>query len=106
MKTFVLHHSMRLLPYFGPSPKVAVKYLKQLLLLWGSGEEGPRLLAFLSIREMALVLPHPMLDLVLKVPCLPPAVLRLTGSAPSMRISPSCARAISRTRRRWEMSTS
>lgn len=67
MKTFVLHHSMRLLPYFGPFPKVAVKYLKQLLLLWGSAEEGPRLLAFLSIREMALALPHPMLDLVLKV---------------------------------------
>src|SRR5207244_1064097 len=94
MKTFVLQHSLHVLPYFGHFPKIALKFLKgrrhhkstscpsvrsaltrcmrtqtqtELTTIWTSGAEAPRVLAFLNMREMALVLPFPMIELVLKV---------------------------------------
>jgi nucleolar complex protein 2 len=68
MTKFVLKSTESLIPYFSCYPKIAKDLLSCLLGFWSSSpHEQIRILAFLSIRKLALVSPNPYLDLSIKV---------------------------------------
>uniref|UniRef100_A0A6B2KZ78 Nucleolar complex protein 2 homolog n=1 Tax=Arcella intermedia TaxID=1963864 RepID=A0A6B2KZ78_9EUKA len=66
MINFVLKCTERLVPYFGPFPRYSKVFLKKLLTLWGSSDEAVRIMAFFNIRAMALNLPYPFINMILK----------------------------------------
>ena len=68
--TFLLRASVGVIPLLQPFPVLCRKFLKTLLGLWASppsGSNGVRLVAFLRLRQMAVLLPNPAtIDAVLK----------------------------------------
>lgn len=68
MIRFVLKSSEEAATYFACFPKLGKEYLKELLRMWaGAGEEQISILAFLSLRKLAVVSPNPYIDSVMKV---------------------------------------
>ena len=66
----MLQRMRGLVPLLAASPRLQRKLMQHCLTLFGSDERGPSLQALLLIRQMALLLPEPALDLALKVgPC-------------------------------------
>ena len=63
---FVLQHLPGLSPYFACFPKLNREQFKAALHLWSHAGAQARLLAFLMIRRMAIVTPHPFIELALK----------------------------------------
>jgi nucleolar complex protein 2 len=66
MLTFVLQNLEPLIKYLAPFASIEKKYLKLLLNLWSSSTESVRIFAFFCIRKMALELPYPFIDNILK----------------------------------------
>lgn len=66
MLAFVLRRLRASVVFLAPYEKLQRKYLKIALGLFGSADAGPRVQAVLLVRSMALVLPQPALDTVLK----------------------------------------
>ena len=55
-----------LVSYFACFPKLGKEFVRQLLHQWSNGEETTRIVAFLSLRQLAIEAPNPYLDKVLK----------------------------------------
>eukprot|EP01135_Chromosphaera_perkinsii_P003251 Nk52_evm26s239 gene=Nk52_evmTU26s239 len=66
MQSFLVKHVESSLTYFCGFPKMTKLLLKTLLELWASAEERVRVIAFLTIRKLALWCPYPYLDICLK----------------------------------------
>jgi nucleolar complex protein 2 len=66
MLHFVLRHLEGLIPYLSPFASLQKMFLKTLLSLWSSSTETVRVFAFFCIRKMALELPYPFIDHILK----------------------------------------
>lgn len=67
MLNFVLQHLEGLLKYLSPFGLLQKRFLKVLLGMWSSATaESVRILAFFCLRRMALELPYPFIDHVLK----------------------------------------
>lgn len=67
MLTFVLQHLEGLIKYLSPFSLLQKRFLKVILNLWSSASaEAVRIFAFFSLRKMALELPYPFIDHVLK----------------------------------------
>eukprot|EP00002_Diphylleia_rotans_P005208 TRINITY_DN14320_c0_g1_i1.p1 TRINITY_DN14320_c0_g1~~TRINITY_DN14320_c0_g1_i1.p1 ORF type:complete len:863 (+),score=255.67 TRINITY_DN14320_c0_g1_i1:51-2639(+) len=64
--SYVLHQTDRMVDYFIVLPKLARKFLRILLGIWSKGEKSSRLDAFLNIRRLALAMPFPFIEHVLK----------------------------------------
>ena len=64
---FALRRLRASVPLLAPFDKLQRKFLKQALSVFGSAENAPRVQAILFMRAMAVQLPTPMLDSVLKV---------------------------------------
>ena len=64
---FALRRLRASVPLLAPFDKLQRKFLKQALGVFGSAENAPRVQAILFMRAMAVQLPAPMLDSVLKV---------------------------------------
>ena len=64
---FALRRLRASVPLLAPFDKLQRKFLKQALSVFGSAENAPRVQAILFMRAMAVQLPPPMLDSVLKV---------------------------------------
>jgi nucleolar complex protein 2 len=64
---FIIKEAEKLVHYYSCFPKLAGQYLKVLLQHWGTAEDKVRVVAFINIRKLALVAPHPFVDLCLKV---------------------------------------
>lgn len=64
---FIIKEAEKLVPYYSCFPKLAGQYLKVLLQHWGTAEDKVRVVAFINIRNLALVAPPPFVDLCLKV---------------------------------------
>jgi nucleolar complex protein 2 len=56
MARFVLGAMERLVPLMHPFPKLAAKFLRELLVFWSEGEQLVRVDAFLRVRQMAIEL--------------------------------------------------
>ena len=67
MLTFVLRRARASVPVMGGFDKLQRRLQKAALTVFGSAESGPRVQAALLVRSMALLLPAPALDNVLKV---------------------------------------
>lgn len=67
MQAFVLRRLRASAIFLSPYEKLKRKLLKQSLDLFGSADNAVRVQAILFIRQLALVLPQPALDLSLKV---------------------------------------
>eukprot|EP00891_Asterochloris_glomerata_P005532 jgi/Astpho2/5532/gw1.00079.30.1_t len=63
---FALRRLRASVPLLAPFDKLQRKFLKQALSVFGSAENAPRVQAILFMRAMAVQLPPPMLDSVLK----------------------------------------
>ncbi|KAK9822072.1 hypothetical protein WJX74_004970 [Apatococcus lobatus] len=63
---YVLQRMRALVPLLAASQRLQRKLLQHCLTLFGSDQRGPALQALLLIRQMALLLPDPALDLALK----------------------------------------
>ncbi|KAJ3109771.1 Nucleolar Complex 2 protein, partial [Phlyctochytrium planicorne] len=66
MLRFVIRQSEGAAVYFACFPKIAKEYLKQLLKFWTTSTPETKILAFLSIRNLAVTVPSPYLDLSIK----------------------------------------
>jgi len=66
MINFVLQHLEHLVKYLSPYASIQKQFLKVHLTLWSSSTESVRIFAFFNIRKMALELPYPFIDHVLK----------------------------------------
>lgn len=65
---YVLQRMRGMVPLLAASQRLQRKLMQHCLTLFGSDQRGPSLQALLLIRQMALLLPDPALDLALKVP--------------------------------------
>ena len=63
----LLRHVQALLRHFAGFPKVLRELTRQLVVCWSQGEEHVRVLAFLTLRRIVLLRPHPTLGKVFKV---------------------------------------
>ena len=63
----LLRHAQALLCHFAVFPKVLRELTQQLIVCWSQGEEHVRVLAFLTLRRIILLRPHPTLSKVVKV---------------------------------------
>ncbi|KAE9005658.1 hypothetical protein PR002_g16709 [Phytophthora rubi] len=67
IQTFVLRELVHYIPFVVPCPKTARRMLKALLKLWAKSlNANVCMLAFVRIRDMALAVPFPFLELCLK----------------------------------------
>ena len=66
MLNFALQNLEPLIKYLSPFASLEKKFLKTLLTLWSSSTESVRIFAFFCIRKMALELPYPFIDHILK----------------------------------------
>lgn len=67
MLNFVLQHVEGLIKYLSPFSLLQKRFLKTLLNLWSSASaESVRIFAFFGLRKMAIELPYPFIDHVLK----------------------------------------
>ena len=66
MQRAILRHIHTLAPYFACFPKTERSLKGTLVTLWSTGEEHVQVLAFLTIRALTLLHPHPALHLTLK----------------------------------------
>lgn len=66
MLHFILKNVEPLVAYLSPFASLQKQYLKCLLNLWSSASESVRVFAFFCIRKMALELPYPFIDHILK----------------------------------------
>lgn len=66
MQRAILRHIHTLAPYFACFPKTERSLKTTLVTLWSTGEEHVQVLAFLTIRALTLLHPHPALHLTLK----------------------------------------
>eukprot|EP01104_Vermistella_antarctica_P012582 TRINITY_DN3676_c1_g2_i1.p1 TRINITY_DN3676_c1_g2~~TRINITY_DN3676_c1_g2_i1.p1 ORF type:complete len:758 (-),score=289.86 TRINITY_DN3676_c1_g2_i1:62-2314(-) len=67
MTSFVLKQVGRVIPFFSPFQRKAKKLLKILLRIWSkASSEASRILAFVCIRNLALAMPFPFIELTLK----------------------------------------
>lgn len=67
MLSFVLRRARASVPIMGGADKLQRRLQKAALAVFGSADSGPRVQAALLVRAMALLLPAPALDNVLKV---------------------------------------
>lgn len=66
--SFILRRvNQDLLVYFACLPVLANKLIRVLNRFWSSSEETNRVLAFIAIRDLAILTPYPFIDVVLKV---------------------------------------
>lgn len=66
--SFILRRvNQDLLVYFACLPLMANKLIRVLNRFWSSSEETNRILAFIAIRDLAILTPYPFIDVVLKV---------------------------------------
>jgi len=67
MIDYVLKHTEYLVPYFYPFSKLAKRFLKLLIDLWGkSPDSSTKLLAFINVRQLATKMPNPFPDSCMK----------------------------------------
>ncbi|KAG7377884.1 Nucleolar complex protein 2 [Phytophthora pseudosyringae] len=67
IQTFVLRELVHYIPFVVPCPKTSRRMLKALLKLWAKSlDANVCMLAFVRIRDMALAVPFPFLELCLK----------------------------------------
>ncbi|RLN21450.1 hypothetical protein BBJ28_00021440 [Nothophytophthora sp. Chile5] len=67
IQTFVLRELVHYIPYVAPCPKTGRRLLKALLKLWSKSlNANVCMLAFVRIRDLALTMPFPFLELCLK----------------------------------------
>ncbi|KAG7395604.1 Nucleolar complex protein 2 [Phytophthora boehmeriae] len=67
IQTFVLRELVRYIPFVVPCPKTSRRLLKALLKLWAKSlNPNVCMLAFVRIRDLALAVPFPFLELCLK----------------------------------------
>ena len=67
MQCAVIRHIRSLARYFVSLPKVCRSVDKQLVLCWSTGDHHVQVMAFLALREITLLRPHPSLHNILKV---------------------------------------